>query len=140
MHTSTKRAFGDESNNIEHEDDDPQSAETTRNLMIRKPEGQTDDARPRPPRRWARAAAGWLGRFRQPAGPRRPHRLLFVTRADPREGTHNIDDSQGFPIERRWADGHPEEFRRIYADARVRVYRISGKSKAEATDRAAGRH
>ncbi|MEO6808832.1 MAG: glycosyltransferase family 39 protein, partial [Isosphaeraceae bacterium] len=33
---------------------------------------------------------------------------LVVTRANPSEGPYNIADPQGFPIERQWADAHPE--------------------------------
>jgi hypothetical protein len=43
--------------------------------------------------------------------------LLVVTRADPAEGIHNIADSQNFPIERRWADSHPDRFEPLYGVA-----------------------
>jgi hypothetical protein len=40
--------------------------------------------------------------------------LLVVTRVNPDEGAHNVDDSENFPIERRWADSHPEHFKVLY--------------------------
>src|SRR5262249_23716954 len=63
--------------------------------------------------------------------------LLVVTRLDPAEGLHNIADSEGFPIERRWADSHPERFEPLYGvaehDSWFRLYRFdrrSGQSKS----------
>jgi hypothetical protein len=63
--------------------------------------------------------------------------LLVVTRLDPAEGLHNIADSEGFPIERRWADAHPERFEPLYGvaehDPWFRFYRFdrrSGESKS----------
>ena len=41
--------------------------------------------------------------------------LLVVTRVNPAEGRHNVADAEGFPIERRWADSHPERFDRSTA-------------------------
>ena len=39
---------------------------------------------------------------------------------------HNIADTEFFPIERRWADTHPETFQLIYGgaekDRNVRIY------------------
>jgi len=55
-------------------------------------------------------------------------RLLFVARANPAEGIHNIADADGFPIERVWADSHPETFEPVYGltehDPRLRIYRV----------------
>ena len=52
--------------------------------------------------------------------------LLFVARAVPEEGLHNIADPEFFPIERRWAEAHPETFQLIYGgaekDRNVRIY------------------
>jgi hypothetical protein len=54
--------------------------------------------------------------------------LLVVTRVNPAEGAHNVADSEGFPIERRWADAHPERFVRLYGqderDPWFRLYRV----------------
>ncbi len=54
--------------------------------------------------------------------------LLVVTRANPTEGPHNIADPYGFPIERGWADGHPESFEVLYGeregDPQFRLYRL----------------
>jgi hypothetical protein len=66
--------------------------------------------------------------------------LLVVTRVNPSEGSHNVADSDLFPIERRWADAHPERFEPLYGqaqnDPKFRLYRIrrpnshrSGRSK-----------
>jgi hypothetical protein len=55
-------------------------------------------------------------------------RLLVVTRADPANGPHNVADSEGFPIERQWADSHPESFEPLYGprehDPRFRLYHV----------------
>ena len=40
--------------------------------------------------------------------------LLVVTRVNPAEGAHNVADADGFPIERHWADSHPERFEPLY--------------------------
>ncbi len=53
---------------------------------------------------------------------------LVVTRVNRGEGPHNVADNQGFPIERVWADAHPETFRLAYTDDDAnlwfRIYRI----------------
>jgi Dolichyl-phosphate-mannose-protein mannosyltransferase len=54
--------------------------------------------------------------------------LLVVTRVNPQEGSHNVADSDNFPIERRWADSHPEWFEPLYGqrenDRWFRLYRL----------------
>jgi len=54
--------------------------------------------------------------------------FLVVTRVNPAEGAHNVADSSGFPIERRWADLHPERFEPLYgreqSDPWFRLYRF----------------
>jgi hypothetical protein len=54
--------------------------------------------------------------------------LLVVTRANPDEGRHNIADVERFPIEKVWADSHPERFQQLYGqderDPWFRIYRI----------------
>lgn len=54
--------------------------------------------------------------------------LLVVTRADPNEGPHNIADALGFPIERTWAERHPDAFAPLYGvaerDPFFRLYRV----------------
>ena len=54
--------------------------------------------------------------------------LLVVNRANPDEGPHNIADREGFPIERQWAESHPEIFEPLYGvaerDPQFRLYRI----------------
>jgi hypothetical protein len=40
--------------------------------------------------------------------------FLVLTRVNPAEGAHNVADVEGFPIERAWADAHPERFVRLY--------------------------
>jgi hypothetical protein len=55
--------------------------------------------------------------------------FLFITRADPIDGRFNIADRENFPIERVWADAHPESFRLLYGaadgDPNVRIYRFT---------------
>ena len=54
--------------------------------------------------------------------------LLVVNRANPDEGPHNIADRDGFPIERQWAETHPEAFEPLYGvregDSQFRLYRV----------------
>ena len=54
--------------------------------------------------------------------------ILVVARANPAEGAHNVADAEGFPIERRWADAHPETFVPLYGvvegDPLMRIYRV----------------
>jgi hypothetical protein len=54
--------------------------------------------------------------------------LLVVTRANPAEGSFNVADREGFPIERVWADGHPDVFEPVYGaaerDPQMRIYRV----------------
>ena len=54
--------------------------------------------------------------------------LLVVTRVNPAEGSHNVADRDGFPIERVWAESHPERFELIYGlrenDPWFRIYRV----------------
>jgi Dolichyl-phosphate-mannose-protein mannosyltransferase len=54
--------------------------------------------------------------------------LLVVTRVNPGEGAHNVADSEFFPIERGWADSHPERFEPLYGqyenDPWFRLYRV----------------
>ena len=58
--------------------------------------------------------------------------LLVVTRANSGEGPHNVADSEGFPIERIWADSHPGLFEPLYGseqkDPFFRLYRLRGSS------------
>lgn len=55
-------------------------------------------------------------------------RILVVARANPDEGPHNLADPQGFPVERQWAERHPETFEPLYGaaenDPNLRVYRL----------------
>lgn len=54
--------------------------------------------------------------------------FLVVTRANPGEGPHNPHDDLGFPIERSWAESHPEAFEPAYGVAEgereMRIYRL----------------
>lgn len=49
---------------------------------------------------------------------------LFVTTVNVRGGTFNIADLQGFPIERQWADSHPEQFRLLNSNQFFRLYKV----------------
>jgi hypothetical protein len=54
--------------------------------------------------------------------------LLVVARAKPEEGPHNVADPQSFPIERQWAESHPETFEPLYGvsehNPEFRIYRV----------------
>jgi len=54
--------------------------------------------------------------------------LLVVARANSAEGAHLPADLEGFPIERTWAETHPESFSPLNgslpADSRMRIYRV----------------
>jgi hypothetical protein len=54
--------------------------------------------------------------------------FLFVARPEPNDGRFNIADRQGYPIERVWADAHPEAFTLVYGPADrepvARIYRV----------------
>ena len=67
--------------------------------------------------------AAWLGNL-DAAG----IGLLVVTRVNPAEGSHNVADLERFPIERAWADSHPERFVPLYGrtenDPWFRLYRV----------------
>lgn len=69
---------------------------------------------------------GWLANLRSTG-----IRLLVVARANPDDGPFNIADEESFPIERVWADDHPESFELVYPraepDPRMRIYRVLGK-------------
>ncbi len=69
-------------------------------------------------------------------------RFLVVTRADPQEGRHNPFDKEGFPLERMWADTHPDRFTRLYADELFRLYgvRPPRKNSGGPTDRPSRSH
>jgi hypothetical protein len=54
--------------------------------------------------------------------------ILVVCRANPVEGLQNIADSENFPIERQWAESHPESFAPLFgvreSDPQFRIYRV----------------
>jgi hypothetical protein len=54
--------------------------------------------------------------------------LLVVTRVNSDAGPHNAADPERFPIERRWADSHPDRFEPLYGakerDPWFRLYRV----------------
>lgn len=62
--------------------------------------------------------------------------VLVVTRVNPAEGPHNVADAAGFPIERAWAESHPESFEPLYGtaerDPQFRFYRFLEKSPPRA--------
>jgi len=55
--------------------------------------------------------------------------ILVVAKVNPVEGAYNVADDGGFPIERVWADAHPELFTPLYGvsppDPLFRFYRFS---------------
>lgn len=71
--------------------------------------------------REVRDESAWLANVRA-AG----IQFLVVTRADPREGPYDVHDPERFPIERTWADAHPEIFRLVHGqrDPIFRIYQV----------------
>lgn len=59
--------------------------------------------------------------------------LLVVTKANPAEGAYNLADAERFPIERQWAEAHPEAFELLYGEAErdrnFRLYRVRPPSR-----------
>jgi hypothetical protein len=70
-------------------------------------------------------------------------RILVVARANRYDGAYNLADEEGFPIERVWADAHPEWFVPIFGvspiDPRIKVYSVR-LPETISTDPAPGRH
>jgi hypothetical protein len=54
--------------------------------------------------------------------------LVVVAKVSTVGGVHNIADAEGFPIERQWAESHPETFVPLYGvaerDPQFRIYRL----------------
>ncbi|MGE5757017.1 MAG: 4-amino-4-deoxy-L-arabinose transferase [Planctomycetaceae bacterium] len=80
---------------------------------------------PNPRVGWDRADpdyAAWLANLRA-AGVQ----ILVVARISTLEGSHNVADPLRFPIERRWAESHPEAFEPLdgvpEGDPQFRIYR-----------------
>jgi Dolichyl-phosphate-mannose-protein mannosyltransferase len=61
--------------------------------------------------------------------------LLVVTRVNPGEGSHNVADQELFPIERAWADSHPDRFVPLYGrtenDPWFRLYRVLAPAREQ---------
>ena len=61
--------------------------------------------------------------------------VLVVARVNRLEGPHNVADPAGFPIERRWAESHPEAFQPLYGvaedDPEMRIYRVRRPASQE---------
>lgn len=85
---------------------------------------------PNPRPGWDRAHAdfsAWLANLRAWG-----IQLLVVTKVNPGEGPHNVADAEGFPIEKVWAELHPEQFEPVYGvaehDPLFRIYRLRAPS------------
>ena len=50
--------------------------------------------------------------------------FLFVTSMFPIVRRQVEHDREGFPVERAWADAHPESFRQRYASPGIRIYEV----------------
>jgi hypothetical protein len=70
-------------------------------------------------------------------------RVLFVARANRADGAYNLADREGFPIERVWADSHPEWFVPLYGvqpvDRLIKIYSVR-IPRGISTDRGSERH
>jgi len=53
--------------------------------------------------------------------------ILFVSVLHQNDLPHLSHDSEGFPIEREWADKNPEIFKLIYRNEQVRIYGVNKK-------------
>ena len=51
--------------------------------------------------------------------------VLFVGASEPIVRRTIAADSDGFPIERAWADARPESFKLVYASPSARIYQVS---------------
>jgi hypothetical protein len=67
--------------------------------------------------------AAWLASLRAEG-----IQLLVVAKPKPEDGLFNIADREGFPIERQWAESHPEAFQPVYgvaeSDPNMKIYRV----------------
>jgi len=85
--------------------------------------------------------AAWLANLRAEG-----IEILAVTRVNFQQGgQHNIADRDFFPIERAWAESHPESFEPIHGvappDPWIRLYRVRhGENPGISTDRGARPH
>jgi len=62
---------------------------------------------------------GWLSNLR-----RHHATYLFVATVHPLDESYNQIDDERFPIERAWADRHPEAFEVVFENDGVKVYRV----------------
>jgi hypothetical protein len=51
--------------------------------------------------------------------------VLFISTLSPDEAEYLWHDPEGFPIEETWAEQHPGEFRRLFGNRVVRIYRLT---------------
>ena len=67
--------------------------------------------------------AAWLDNLRAEG-----IRMLVVARANPDDGPFNLADAESFPVERVWADAHPERFIPLYGvaenDPDMKIYGV----------------
>ncbi len=80
----------------------------------------------RPPRtekpgyyRWRPNYDAWLKNLFQSGAD-----ILYVSVVPPLEVAYVRPDPEGFPIEREWADAHPDVFQMVFENDRAKVYRI----------------
>jgi hypothetical protein len=81
-------------------------------------------AEPAPYRQGARYGV-WLSNLRALKS-----QVLFVTTLFPIVRRNIECDQDGFPIERAWADAHPQVFRLVYASGHVRIYAVEPAKNA----------
>ena len=66
-----------------------------------------------------------------------------MARVNPAQGRQNVADPEWFPVERVWAESHPESFAPLYGvnppDPRIRLYRLLPAKKSPEVRRIAPR-
>ncbi len=67
----------------------------------------------------------WLANLR-----RRRATILFVATVPPLDVWTTAVDSEGFPVERAWADANPDVFEPVFGNRRAKIYRIRLAPKA----------
>ena len=73
----------------------------------------------RRPRSRGDSSQAWLANLRRAGAT-----VLFVATVHVLDAEYNWLDAQRFPVERAWADAHPEVFQLVFENDRAKIYRI----------------